>query len=80
VRQGQVIGLVGSSGNSDAPHLHFQVTDAPSPLGANPAPYVFPRFTLQGSVVDDTVDWLKTPTAHRAELPLDVTVVRFPAG
>ena len=25
VSEGQVIGLVGNSGNSDLPHLHFQV-------------------------------------------------------
>ncbi|MBV9267947.1 MAG: M23 family metallopeptidase, partial [Acidobacteriaceae bacterium] len=27
VRQGRRIGLLGDSGNSDAPHLHFQVMD-----------------------------------------------------
>ena len=30
VKPGQVIGLVGDSGNSIAPRLHFQVTDAPN--------------------------------------------------
>jgi hypothetical protein len=39
---------------------------------------VFPRFTLQGEVADDTVDWLKTPKPRRGELPLDRAVVRLP--
>lgn len=29
VRQGQMVGLVGNSGNSSEPHLHFQVQDGP---------------------------------------------------
>lgn len=29
VKQGQVIGLCGSSGNSSEPHIHFQVMDSP---------------------------------------------------
>src|SRR5690606_30765550 len=39
VRRGQVLGLVGNSGNSVAPHLHFHVMDGPSPLDANGLPY-----------------------------------------
>jgi murein DD-endopeptidase MepM/ murein hydrolase activator NlpD len=35
VRRGQVLGLVGTSGNSSEPHLHFHVTDGPSPLASN---------------------------------------------
>jgi murein DD-endopeptidase MepM/ murein hydrolase activator NlpD len=32
VHRGQVLGMVGTSGNSSEPHLHFQVTDGPSTL------------------------------------------------
>jgi Peptidase family M23 len=50
IRQGQVIGLLGNSGNSDAPHLHFHVMDGPSPLASNGVPYEFNRFDGQGVV------------------------------
>ena len=32
VKTGQVLGLLGNSGNTDSPHLHFHVMDGPSPL------------------------------------------------
>ena len=38
VTQGQVLGLLGNSGNSDFPHLHFHVTDSPSPLASDGLP------------------------------------------
>src|SRR5262249_23088184 len=41
VRRGDRIGTVGNSGNTQAPHLHFQVMSAPSGLVANGIPYVF---------------------------------------
>ena len=47
VRRGQVVGLVGNSGNSTEPHLHFHVTDASSPLGSEGVPYVFDAFELR---------------------------------
>ncbi|HEX8068458.1 MAG TPA: M23 family metallopeptidase [Pyrinomonadaceae bacterium] len=48
VRLGQVLGLVGNSGNSDLPHLHFHLANAASPLAAEGIPYVFSSFLLQG--------------------------------
>jgi murein DD-endopeptidase MepM/ murein hydrolase activator NlpD len=40
VRRGDVIGLVGNSGNSSGPHLHFQISDSNSLLATEGLPYV----------------------------------------
>ncbi|MDD7931883.1 M23 family metallopeptidase [Actinomycetospora straminea] len=53
LRRGQVLGKLGNSGNSDAPHLHFHVMDRPDPLASNGVPFEFDAFTLDGRVVSE---------------------------
>jgi hypothetical protein len=48
VQPGDVLGLVGNSGNSLAPHLHFHIMDGPSPLAAQGLPYLIDSFNVTG--------------------------------
>ena len=51
VREGQVLGKMGNSGNSDMPHLHFQVVrGAASFLGAEGYPHVYRSYNLIGGL------------------------------
>ncbi len=50
VQKGQVLGRLGNSGNSDAPHLHFQIMSRPSTLDGWAVPFVFDSMRLQGTV------------------------------
>lgn len=86
VRRGQVLALLGNSGNSDAPHLHFHVTEGDSPLGAEGVPYVFESFDMQGVLPSKNLlvegGWKPQPTPttdrRRLEIPVENAVVRFP--
>ncbi len=46
VKTGQVVGKLGSSGNSTEPHLHFQVCDRPEPLKCVAIPVNFTGIEL----------------------------------
>lgn len=76
VRNGQVLGLLGNSGNSDAPHLHLHVASAPSPLGAEGLPYLFTSYAVLGIEAFDPRK--KSPGDRRTlELPLENELIRF---
>jgi hypothetical protein len=87
VKSGQVLARLGNSGNSDAPHLHFHLIDANSPLGAEGIPYELETFTQLGvlagpDAVDNSQVWRprpeEKPAIHRREFPVDNAVVAFP--
>jgi murein DD-endopeptidase MepM/ murein hydrolase activator NlpD len=50
VESGDELGLLGNSGNSNGPHLHFQVMDTPSLLDSESLPFVIREFDLRGVV------------------------------
>lgn len=86
VRTGQVLGLLGNSGNTDAPHLHFHVMDSPSPLESNGLPFTFREFRGQGVLTDldallrgepAVLDTTRLASLSRGRLPMDNQVVDF---
>jgi hypothetical protein len=85
VKIGQVLGLVGNSGNSDLPHLHFHITNAASLLGAEGVPYVFKSFVMQG-VIKSNAEIIKggfqadsnTENKRQMEIPIQNAVIVFP--
>jgi murein DD-endopeptidase MepM/ murein hydrolase activator NlpD len=87
VQRGQILALLGNSGQADAPHLHFHMTDGNSPLGAEGIPYVFETFDEVGvipslKVLTNGEGWKPTsgtqPITRRMEMPTENAVVRFP--
>jgi hypothetical protein len=86
VTTGQVLGLLGNSGNTDAPHLHFHVMDGASPLLSDGLPYTFTSFTGEGRVADEQplfsggaapIDPNALSGPHKNQLPLNLEVIGF---
>jgi murein DD-endopeptidase len=77
VAAGEVVGLLGNTGQSTAPHLHFQITDSESVLASEGVPFVFDRFRFLGYAND--FEEAKHPNGpRRRELPVDGEVIGLP--
>ena len=49
VSEGQVLGLIDNSGNSDLPHLHFGIHGAPAAMLSESIPFVVQELELVGA-------------------------------
>ena len=66
VVKGQKIALLGSSGNTNGPHLHFHISDGISLNGSEGLPFVIESFY---KITDGKI--------HRMEIPLNGTLMNF---
>jgi hypothetical protein len=89
VKRGQVLGSLGNTGNTSAPHLHFQLMDSPSTLGSNGLPYVIDALEFAGEVSavkfaeGENLEgkWnesmLPAPSARHGQFPMDFSIINF---
>lgn len=86
VRRGQVIGRLGNSGNTNGAHLHFNITEGPSPEATEGLPFVFDAIESLGKTTPEIALGAEpsserprfSPAKREKALPLDGTIVRFP--
>ncbi|HEY1398368.1 M23 family metallopeptidase [Roseateles sp.] len=88
VRQGQVLGELGFTGDSTGPHLHLHLCDEGAPNSGEGLPFVFDRFERLGGYDDlatlGRARWQAAPegiaTVRLREKPASHRVIRFTAA
>jgi len=90
VKKGAVLGKLGNTGNTSAPHLHFHIMNRPSPMAADGIPYLIDAFDFSGQVDIAAFDiapalagdWgkgrLAKPEPRQREFPLNLNIINFP--
>ena len=91
VTRGQVIGLLGNTGNSIVPHLHFHMMSGPATFGSDGIPYMIYEYDLieqaesieafdesEATGIPLATIPVNNPGIHKDDLPLDLSIVNFP--
>ncbi len=84
VTQGTVLGKLGNSGNSTAPHLHFHICDGSDGLHSEGLPFSFASYELLGSItIEELLDqgkaWVPSgqPQVRSGEMPMLEQVIKL---
>src|SRR5262245_23762027 len=89
VKKGAVLGKLGNTGTTSAPHLHFHIMNRPSPIAADGIPYLIDAFDFSGQIDIAAFeaapglagDWGKgriaKPDARQRQFPLNLNIINF---